>query len=243
MSLTLLSPMMTYILIGIVILISLSITNFLFNRRKLIKIINHLNMDKEQPTAQDGSENHEEKEDDETAEPTSSRQHNNDSREDSNREELFNILKGMGCQPSVNEDNNLGFSYQGENFLIMFNGVFIRIWDLSWLSMKNTDDSFTLLKDATNYANFSFGPTIVLHSPDENGNIIFSSRMDIPYSSNMNDGKGYIIALLDSFFGLKNSLHREISRLKDDPHDRTLHDNPIGFDTASLADPSSPQAN
>ncbi|MDE6410690.1 MAG: hypothetical protein K2K81_10690, partial [Muribaculaceae bacterium] len=159
------------------------------------------------------------------------------------RKALTEILEGMGCNPSLNDERNLGFSYQGENFLIMFNGAFIRIWDLSWHSMKITDDNFTLLKDATNYANFSFGPSIVLHSPDENGNIIFSSRLDVPFSPTINDGKGYISALLDSFFGLKNSLHREITRLKADPKDRTLHDNPIGFDTASLSDPASPQAN
>ncbi|MBD5189206.1 MAG: hypothetical protein HDS95_02890 [Bacteroidales bacterium] len=174
---------------------------------------------------------------------TSEAESNLNNREDANRNALFEIFKEMGCNPSVNEDKHLSVSYQGENFLIMFNGAFIRIWDLSWYSIKNVDDNFTLFKDATNYANFSFGPTIVLHSPDENGNIIFSSRFDIPYVSTMHDGKGYIAALLDSFFALKNSLHKEINRLKEDPQDRTLHDNPIGFDTASLSDPSSPQAN
>lgn len=166
-----------------------------------------------------------------------------DSREEASRQTLLNIFNELGCNPALDENKNLSLSYQGENFLIMFNGAFLRIWDLSWFSIKPTDDSFPLFKDAINYANFSFGPTIVLHSPDENGNIIFSSRIDIPFFPDFKEPKGYIISMLDTFFGIKTSLHKEVNRLKDDPQDRTLHDNPIGFDTASLQDPLSPQAN
>lgn len=164
-------------------------------------------------------------------------------REEQNRESLSEIILRLGSTPKQQDNNSIGFSYQGENFLVMFNGAFLRIWDLSWLSIKPTDDNFTLLKDAVNYANFTFGPTILMHSPDENGDIMFSSRIDIPYFPSHSDNEGYISAYLDSFFGLKNTLHREINRLRDNPHDRTLHDNPIGFDTASLSDPTSPQAN
>lgn len=233
--------MTIFICTGIIILLVISIIRF-FTDRRTFKILNSLYLQNNDCTIE-SQENQDEKKvasDDTT---TSEAESNLNNREDANRNALFEIFKEMGCNPSVNEDKHLSVSYQGENFLIMFNGAFIRIWDLSWYSIKNVDDNFTLFKDATNYANFSFGPTIVLHSPDENGNIIFSSRFDIPYVSTMHDGKGYIAALLDSFFALKNSLHKEINRLKEDPQDRTLHDNPIGFDTASLSDPSSPQAN
>ncbi|MDE5789928.1 MAG: hypothetical protein K2H96_01685 [Muribaculaceae bacterium] len=235
--------MLIVILIAIIILIGFSIVTFLFNRSKWEEVMRHLNRDERNDIESETTENEAGSGEEISDEGVSTHNNNTDEREESNRSHLMDLLEDMGCHPSLNEDRNLSFSYQGENFLIMFNGAFLRIWDLSWLSMKNTDDNYTLFKDATNYANFSFGPTVVLHSPDENGNIIFSSRLDIPFAANMNDGKGYITALLDSFFGLKNSLHREINRLKDDPHDRTLHDNPIGFDTASLSDPSSPQAN
>lgn len=163
--------------------------------------------------------------------------------EDVNRKKLMNLFTEMSCNPHIDEQENLALSYQGENFLFMFNGPFIRIWDFSWHSIKLTDDNFTLIKDAVNYANFSFGPSIVMHSPDEEGNIVFSSRIDIPLVNLANDMRGYVEVVLDSFFSLKQSLTREVSRLKTDPQDRTLHDNPIGFDTASLSDPTSPQAN
>ncbi len=228
------------ILIGILIVLGITIYNLIKSQQSATLLKNLL--------SKEDSEETEEREEtvEQSENPTSEQsapEHNPDAREKANREVLVEIFDGMGCNPSVNEEGHLSFSYQGENFLIMFNGAFIRIWDLSWHSVKPTDDNYTLLKDATNYANFSFGPTIVLHSPDENGNIIFSSRMDIPFVAEMRDAKGYITAILDAFFALKNSLHREIARLKDDPHDRTLHNNPIGFDTASLSDPSSPQAN
>ena len=163
--------------------------------------------------------------------------------EDINRKKLLKLFTEMSCNPRMDEQENLALSYQGENFLLMFNGPFIRIWDLSWYSVKPTDDNFTLIKDAVNYANFSFGPSIVMHSPDEDGNVVFSSRVDVPLINIVDDIQGYMEVVLDSFFSLKQSLSREINRLKTNPQDRTLHDNPIGFDTASLSDPSSPQAN
>lgn len=163
--------------------------------------------------------------------------------EDINRKKLLKLFTEMSCNPRMDEQENLALSYQGENFLLMFNGPFIRIWDFSWYSVKPTDDNFTLIKDAVNYANFSFGPSIVMHSPDEDGNVVFSSRVDVPLINIVDDIQGYMEVVLDSFFSLKQSLSREINRLKTNPQDRTLHDNPIGFDTASLSDPSSPQAN
>lgn len=163
--------------------------------------------------------------------------------EEIHRKKLFELFTEMSCNPNVDEQENLSCSYQGENFLIMFNGPFIRVWDFSWYTIKPTDDNFTLIKDAVNYANFSFGPSIVMHSPDEDGNVVFSSRIDVPMINIHKDIRGYMESILDSFFSLKNSLSREVTRLKTDPTDRTLHDNPIGFDTAALSDPSSPQAN
>lgn len=183
---------------------------------------------------EDSESNHNDKEDP---------QKRRDQREDTNRDVLINTLRHMNCQPEMNTDQNIEVAYQGENFLIQFNGAFIRIWDLSWFSTKSTDDNFTLLKDAVNYANFSFGPTIIMHSPDENGHILLSSRMDVLFVPEQNDNEGYVSALLDSFFGLKQNLQREVARLKDNPQDRTVIDNPIGFDTATLSDPTSPQAN
>lgn len=164
-------------------------------------------------------------------------------RELSNIDEMRRMLRGMGCQPKPADDGNLAVAYQGENFLIQPNGGYLRIWDLNWLSSKATDDDFLLLKDAANYANFSFGPTIVMHAPDEDGNIYVSSRMDIFLMPGLEENQAYVESILNSFFSIKHITHREYMRLKEDPRDRTLDTNPIGFDTASLADPSSPQAN
>lgn len=166
-----------------------------------------------------------------------------ENREMQNRKSILQSLRNIGCNPRENEDENISVAYQGENFLFQLNGAFIRIWDLSWFATKITDDNYTLLKDAVNYANFSFGPTILMHSPDEDGKIILSSRLDVLYSPFEYDNDGYIAAILDTFFQIKTTLRNEVARLKNDPSDRTLMDNYIGFDTASLSDPSSPQAN
>lgn len=164
-------------------------------------------------------------------------------REKENTDSVFKILQLIGCNPTLKEKEGISVSYQGENFLFQFNGAFVRIWDFSWFSTKNTSDDFPLLKDAINYSNFSFGPVILMHSPDESGRIMISSRIDIFYDSDSEDNEGFIGAVLDSFFAIKHSLHNEIIRLQGDPQDRTIIVNPIGFDTASLSDPRSPQAN
>lgn len=164
-------------------------------------------------------------------------------REDANRSSLMEVLKEMGCQPEQEEDGNVVVSFQGERFLILFNGAFLRIWDLNWMNTKNSDDDFTLLKDAINYSNFSFGPSILMHVPDDDGNIYISSCMDLMYDYEKSDNKEYIVSMLETFFVIKHNLHREYMRLKENPDACTLNPYPLGFDTATLSDPDSPQAN
>lgn len=164
-------------------------------------------------------------------------------REEANRLSVLETLREMGCQPESEEDGNVVVSFQGERFLLIFNGAFVRIWDLNWMNTKNTDDDYAMLKDALNYANFSFGPAIVMHAPDVDGNIYISSCFDVVYDPEKNDNKEYLVSILEAFFTIKQILHREYMRLKDNPEDVTLNFNPIGFNTATLSDPDSPQAN
>lgn len=251
-----------HIALVVIILLSLFITilffaQFLMNRHTEM-LISKLELEKLREINGLTRENTDASPSDQAIEPDNSEESKNDECSDSkeeskngefkkiediNRKKLLKLFTEMSCNPRMDEQENLALSYQGENFLLMFNGPFIRIWDLSWYSVKPTDDNFTLIKDAVNYANFSFGPSIVMHSPDEDGNVVFSSRVDVPLINIVDDIQGYMEVVLDSFFSLKQSLSREINRLKTNPQDRTLHDNPIGFDTASLSDPSSPQAN
>ena len=164
-------------------------------------------------------------------------------RENLIRTSLQNILTDMGCQPLIVENGSISVAYQGEKFFMQMNGTFVRIWDLNWMSCKPTDDDFPIMKDAMNYANFTFGPTIIMHAPETDGEIFISSRMDIHIDPQYPENEIYLKSILDSFFNVKHMMQREFIRLRDDPSDRTMNFNPIGFDTATLSDPTSPQAN
>lgn len=164
-----------------------------------------------------------------------------------NRVLLIEILNKLDCQPQINADSNVTVAFQGENFFIQTNGIFLRIWDLNWLNTKEDEDDFAPLRDALNYANFTFGPTIVMHAPDEEGNIYISSRIDIILSPEIEDAEAYIHSILDSFFNLKHMMYREYTRLKGssryNPQPSSTGLTPFGFDPSSLTDPTSPRAN
>lgn len=163
--------------------------------------------------------------------------------EEANRELLMHHLMDMGCQPELTEENHVTVSYQGENFLIMSNGIYFRIWDLNWLSVNMQDDEYFIMKDAANYANFSFGPTIVMHAPDEGGNIYISSRYDVLFSNEIKDRTAYLRSVLDAFFSLKHIMYHEFQRIKENPQYQTINPTGQGFDPSSLSDLKYPQSN
>lgn len=157
--------------------------------------------------------------------------------------DVAEMMEKRGCQPRINDDHSVAFAYQGEHFVIEPNGAFIRIWDFSWLRIKTNDEYFHVLRDAINYINFQCGPTLILHAPDEEGEVVLSSRLDALYTPDLPKRDEYLSMLLSSFFAVKQGLDAEIKRLKDDPEDLTMHSNPSSLNTEALRNGTSPQAN
>ena len=92
---------------------------------------------------------------------------------------MFNTLSEIGCQPEKANDGSINVQYQGETFHMDFGGMYARVWDPMWAGIKANDPDLPQIREAVNAANFNFGPTIVLTSPDENGIIGFHTRRDI----------------------------------------------------------------
>ncbi|MDD6494706.1 MAG: hypothetical protein PUF55_08700 [Bacteroidales bacterium] len=144
---------------------------------------------------------------------------------------MFNALSEIGCQPEKDNDGSINVQYQGETFHMDFGGMYARVWDPMWAEIKANDPDLSQIREAVNAANFNFGPTIVLTSPDENGIIGFHTRRDIMLHPLCPDNAPYVKAVLDSFFEAKEQVKRNFQEIKESQDKIIKKRRPIGFNT------------
>ena len=144
---------------------------------------------------------------------------------------MFNVLSEIGCQPEKDNDGSINVQYQGENFHIDFGGMYARVWDPMWAGIKANDPNLPQIREAVNAANFNFGPTIVLSSPDEDGIIGFHTRRDIMLHPSCPDNAPYVKAVLDSFFKAKELVKGNFQKIKASQDKNIKKRRPIGFNT------------
>lgn len=157
---------------------------------------------------------------------------NGDSSEQSDTARLmFNALSEIGCQPEKDNDGSINVQYQGETFHMDFGGMYARVWDPMWAGIKANDPDLPQIREAVNAANFNFGPTIVLTSPDENGIIGFHTRCDIMLHPLCPDNAPYVKAVLDSFFEAKEQVKGNFQEIKASQDKIIKKRRPIGFNT------------
>lgn len=144
---------------------------------------------------------------------------------------MFNVLSEIGCQPEKDNDGSINVQYQGENFHIDFGGMYARVWDPMWAGIKANDPNLPQIREAVNAANFNFGPTIVLSSPDEDGIIGFHTRRDIMLHPLCPDNAAYVKAVLDSFFEAKEQVKGNFQEIKASQDKIIKKRRPIGFNT------------
>lgn len=144
---------------------------------------------------------------------------------------MFNALSEIGCQPEKDNDGSINVQYQGENFHIDFGGMYARVWDPMWAGIKANDPNLPQIREAVNAANFNFGPTIVLSSPDEDGIIGFHTRRDIMLHPLCPDNAQYVKAVLDSFFKAKEQFKGNFQEIKASQDKIIKKRRPIGFNT------------
>ena len=73
------------------------------------------------------------------------------------RDLVIETLKKIGCQPEVDDKDNICFKYQGESMYVSAdnNFKFVTIWDPWWIVMDLKDQDANLLKEAINMVNLS----------------------------------------------------------------------------------------
>ena len=142
---------------------------------------------------------------------------------------MFTTLSNLGCQPAKNDDGTLSVSYQGEIFHMEFGGMYCRVWDPMWSGIKADDPDLPQVREAVNDANFNFGPTVVLTSPNDEGVIGFHSRRDIMLHPACPDNVPFVKAVLDSFFDAKEHVRQSYQQLNARQMESQKKRRPIGF--------------
>ena len=87
----------------------------------------------------------------------------------STEELIVSTLKRMGCNPEKNEDGNIGFMYQGDDFYLSFQEdvPFVMIWYPWWGTINADNPVLPYLKEVINAVNISSFITTVFMAENE----------------------------------------------------------------------------
>lgn len=148
---------------------------------------------------------------------------------------MLNTLNQLGCQPQANDDGTLSVQYQGENFFIEFGGMYARIWDPMWASVKADEPDLPKIREAINAANITSGPTVVLSTPNVEDVIEFHSRFDIMLHPACPDNVPFVKDILDSFFSAKEHVRYSLQQINAKQMEAQKNRRPVGFTTSSTS--------
>ena len=114
---------------------------------------------------------------------------------------LIKALKDIGCQPEINEDNDVEFKYQGEDFKIDASNDNPTIWiyNVAWTGIEINNAAADFLKQAINKANESNAITNLYTINEEKGFIAAHCQMAAYFAYNIPNYREYLKSILDGF--------------------------------------------
>ena len=142
---------------------------------------------------------------------------------------MVSTLTKIGCQPTVDEDDRVVVTYQGEHFMMVFGGRYAQIWDLGWANVNVNEPDFSEIREAVNRTNFEFGPTVVMTEPDEKGTVYLHSRLGILLLPDIPEIGDYLRSSLDMFFRTKASLRANFQQITFEQQKAREGRRPVGF--------------
>lgn len=131
------------------------------------------------------------------------------------RDLLMRTLMEMGCQYKIDEDQNIFFRYQGENFFanVSDDCSFINIWDCWWLQCELHDvERLSQIKYAINESNYRTNTMTFYNVDDEETCIWVHSKKNILFIPQIPDIEGYFRAMLDEFFSVHRFVFLEVEK-------------------------------
>lgn len=146
---------------------------------------------------------------------------------------MVSTLTQIGCQPSVNEDDTVAVTYQGEHFHINFGGLYALIWDLGWATANINDPELPKIREAVNHTNFDFGPTVVMTNPDDKGTMYLHSRLGILLHPDIPEIDNYLRSNLDMFFRTKDTVRQNFQQITIEQQKDREKRRPVGFSSTT----------
>ena len=131
------------------------------------------------------------------------------------RDLVQDILKQIGCQPEVNDLDQIVFMYQGTRFFIDAdnNSPFIQIFETWWATIGLDNPESEKLKTAVNDINGNAFPTI-LYSIDPEKNIMgVHCRLRTVFTEDLPQLDEFLRALLNTFFEANRALDHRMHQL------------------------------
>lgn len=123
-------------------------------------------------------------------------------------------LKELGCQCKIDEEGDLDFYFQGENFAIMLREEhhYIDILDYCWkkISLDDTEE-VERLKHSINYANSNSSVTTSYFIDKDTREIGVYCRTSILYRPTITNIKDYLAIRLNNFFLAHDLVNSEMT--------------------------------
>ena len=133
------------------------------------------------------------------------------------RDLVIETLKKVGCQPEVDDKDNICFKYQGESLYVSAdnNFKFITIWDPWWIAMDLTDADVETVKEAVNMVNTDLPLAHIIYSIDkENGKLGVHTRCDTVFTDELPQLDDLVKSLMEHFFMAHDRLKQAFAFLK-----------------------------
>ena len=129
---------------------------------------------------------------------------------------VISVLKKIGCQPQENEEGNIAFKYQGDDFYIAAedDNRFIMIWNPWWGTISADNQALPYLKEIINIVNInSLVTTITMVDEDDENSIGIHSRCHTYFTPNEGELEDHLRLLLDMFFDAHNAIKDNLNQL------------------------------
>jgi hypothetical protein len=133
----------------------------------------------------------------------------------STKDIVITVLKKIGCQPEVNEEDQITFKYQGDDFYIASedDNRFIMIWNPWWGSINTDNEALPYLKEIINIVNINSLVTTVYMTDEDGKTIGIHSHCHTFFAPNEGELEGHLKMLLDSFFATHNAIKENLNQL------------------------------
>ena len=133
------------------------------------------------------------------------------------RDLVIETLKKIGCQPEVDDKDNICFKYQGESMYVSAdnNFKFVTICDPWWIVMDLKDQDANLLKEAINMVNIDMPLAHIVYTIDEeNGKLGVHTRCDSVFIDELPQLEELTKSLMEHFFIAHDRLKGAFAYLK-----------------------------